>query len=117
MPAVHFDRDSMAQWYASRHLKTDPGIAALYYLPKNAPEREIRFVEVNDMIVERENDPLEPIDFGVDTGGANEHKLLVVDVTPDQWRRIERRELSLPTGWTLDGKRLYSPESRRGVPA
>ena len=103
MPATLFDRDAMAQWYANQHVKTDPGIRSVYYLPTNAPEREIRFVEINELIGDRDDDTLEPIDFGVDTGIGTEHKLLVLDVTPSQWDRIKASQLPLPRGWSLDG--------------
>jgi hypothetical protein len=102
MPATQFDRDSMARWYAKQHLKTDPGIVSVYYLPKNAGEREIRFIEINNLIGDRNDDALEPIDFGVDTGMDTAHKLFVLDVTPDQWDRIRASKLRLPTNWALD---------------
>jgi hypothetical protein len=105
-----FDRDEMARHYAARHLRTDPGIAAVIYLPGEAPEREIRFVEVNELIADRAQDPVEPIDFGVDVGGPTSHKLMVVDVTPAQWERIDRKEIPLPSGWSLDGA---TPFTRR----
>lgn len=108
MPAILFDRDAMAQWYAEQHIKTDPGIRSVYYLPQNAPEREIRFVEINALIGDRGDDTLEPIDFGVDFGKETEHKLLVLDVTPDQWERINRSLLPLPLGWSLEGSTHYS---------
>jgi hypothetical protein len=94
------DRDSLAQWYARRHLDTDTGVERIYYLPTNAPPREIRFLEVNRMI--SETTPPEPIDFGVDIGGTNAHTLYVLDVTPSQWQAIQRREMGLPAGWVLD---------------
>jgi hypothetical protein len=99
---------SVAQFNALRHLDTDPGIGSVYYLPVGAPEREIRFLEVNELMAVRENDPLEPIDFGVDIGGAQSHTLLVLDVTPAQWDRIRRQELRLPDGWSLDGAIAFS---------
>jgi len=102
MPAP-FDRDSLATWYAKQHLKTDPAIRFVYYLPTDAPEREIRFVEINDLVADRNDDTLEPIDFGVDTGMESEHKLLVLDVTPRQWTRIRQPSLPLPQGWSLTG--------------
>jgi len=102
MPATQFDRDSMAHWYAKQHLKTDPGIVAVYYLPKNAGEREIRFIEINSLVGAGSDDALEPIDFGVDTGMETAHKLLVLDVTPDQWDRIRTSKLRLPSNWSLD---------------
>lgn len=104
MATTHFDRNAMARWYIKEHLKTDPGLVDIYYLPQNAPDREIRLVEVNSLLGERSEDVLEPIDFGIDTGTDNAHKLMVLDVTPEQWERIEKRTLPLPGDWCLDGK-------------
>lgn len=101
MQATEFQRDKMAKWYAKQHLKTDPGVRSVHYLPTDASEREIRFVEVNTEIAERNDDTLEPIEFGVDSGMDSEHKLFLLDVTPNQWDRIERSELALPCGWSL----------------
>jgi hypothetical protein len=103
MPNVLFDRDSLARWYAEQHLQTDPGIRSVYYLPESAPEREIRFVEVNELIASRNDEALEPIDFGVDVGAATAHKLMVLDVTPQQWDAIRASSLPLPDGWSLEG--------------
>ena len=50
----------------------------------------------------------EPIDFGVDGGTDNEHKLIVVDVTPEQWEEIHEGTLPLPPGWTLEGSQEIS---------
>jgi len=108
MPTTQFDRNAMAYWYAKEHLKTDPGIRSVYYLPANAPEREIRFIEVNELIGDRDDDVLEPIDFGVDTGTDQEHRLFVLDVTPSQWDRIRQSSLRLPQGWSLQDAVAYS---------
>jgi hypothetical protein len=53
-------------------------------LPTNSGDREIRFVEINNLIGDRKDDILEPIDFGIDIGTETEHKLFVSDVTPEQ---------------------------------
>jgi hypothetical protein len=95
-----FDRNSMAQWYARRHLETDDAIKEIRYLPEGAPPREIRFVEVNQLI--SESTPMEPIDYGVDIDGAEAHTLYVLDVTPAQWEKIEKGEALLPAGWKLE---------------
>src|SRR5438874_7461093 len=97
-----FDRDKLARWYAHRHYKTDQAIQEVVYLPANAPEREIRLVEVNGSIAEQK-EPLEPIDFGVDIGGAEGHTLMVLDVNPAQWKKIGKNKLALPPGWSLQG--------------
>jgi hypothetical protein len=108
MAENQFNRNSLADFYASRHLKTDPGIREVYFLPAGAPEREIRFIEINEMIADRDKYPLEPIDFGVDIGGAEGHTLMVLDVTPSQWERINKKELQLPKDWSLDGAISHS---------
>ena len=105
MPSLKFDRDAMAHWYAEQHLKSDPGIAAVWHLPKFAGDREIRFVEVNELLGDRNDNSFEPIDFGVDAGTDSAHRLFVLDVTPEQWHRIQKRELSLPANWSLEEAR------------
>ncbi len=110
MPATQFDRNSMASWYAKEHLKTDPGIVSVHHLPKNAGDREIRFVEVNNLIGDRTDDILEPIDFGIDTGMDSAHQLFVLDVTPEQWDRIRIQKLDLPVGWSLEDAVLFGNE-------
>jgi hypothetical protein len=107
MPAVQFNRDSMARWYAEEHLKTDPGITSVYYLPENSGERQIRLIEVNHLMGSRNDDALEPIDFGVDTGTDTAHTLFLLDVTPEQWKRIELGQISLPPNWTLSGAKRF----------
>jgi hypothetical protein len=107
MPATEFKRDEVAAWYAEQHLSTDPGIATIFYLPSNAGEREIRFVEINHLIGDRNDDALEPIDFGIDMGTDAAHKLFVLDVTPDQWERIQSHELQLPGNWSLENAVHY----------
>ena len=71
-----FDRETQAKWYAKRHMDIDDGVVQILYLPTNAPPREIRFLEVNRMI--SETTPPEPVDFGVDIGGADAHTLYVL---------------------------------------
>jgi hypothetical protein len=96
-----FDRNTYAERYAKRHLKTDPGIRKIYYLPEGAPEREIRLLEVNELMSSNAED-LEPLDFGVDVGNPNGHTLLVLDVTPSEWDSIGENPSRLPPGWMLD---------------
>jgi hypothetical protein len=98
----------MARWYAKEHIKVDPGLRSVYYLPTNAPEREIRLIEVNDLLVERSDEVLEAIDFGVDTGTGTEHKLFVLDITPRQWTKVQKSRLALPRGWSLNGAKEYA---------
>ena len=78
MSIAVFNRDSVALFYAKQHLKTDAAVKKVVYLPKNSPEREMRFIEVNDLISERGLRQLVPIDFGIDRGLSTFHSLLLV---------------------------------------
>lgn len=108
MSVVPFNRDQVARHYAMRHTRTDPDIQEVIYLPDDAPEREIRFIEVNSKLTDMTDDWLEPMDFGVDRDTDNFHTLFILDVTPDQWRRILDHELALPVGWSLENFVRYS---------
>ena len=108
MSTKKFNRDAMAKWYARRHLETDPGIRSIYYLPEQAPEREIRLLEVNGLMPERRAEHLEPLDFGVDTSSPSAHSLVVLDVSPAQWSKIEQKKIPLPAGWSLE-KAIHFP--------
>jgi hypothetical protein len=111
MPITKFDSDRYAKWYANRHIKVDPGVVAVYYLPVESPDREIRLVEVNDLMAERTDDSLQPVDFSVNSEPGAEHVLRVLDVTPRQWRLMKRKRIDLPNGWSLRKRRvLRRPE-------
>jgi len=114
MATIPFDRDAMANWYAKQHLKTDPGVQQIYYL-RDAPDREIRFIEINSLMAEMLDESLEPLDFGVDRGAESEHKLFVLDVTPSQWESIEKEELPLPSGWTLKDAVVVPDRKKAGL--
>ncbi len=96
-----FNPKELAEFYAGLHYKTDDQIKSIIYLPDDAPDSEIRLVEVNDRLAEMPDEFLEPIDFGVDHGSENEHSLVILDVTPDQWNRMINGVLPLPSGWSL----------------
>jgi len=47
-------------------------------------------------------------------GTGNEHVLWIIDVTPEQYERIQNNTLHLPGTWNLTSAVIYRPESRRG---
>jgi len=88
MSTAVYNRDSLAAFYAHEHLKTDVAVKKVIYLPQNSPE-------------------LVPIDFGIDMGQSSSHSLLVVDVTPEEWDAIEKKELAIPDEWSLEEMREF----------
>ena len=94
--STKFNRDKFARHYANNHLRTDPGVKEIYYLPTNAPEWEIRLLEVNTLIPETMAG--DPINFGVHRGEPDAHQLVVLDLTPDQWKLVQSGKMTLPLG-------------------
>ena len=106
-PPTGLDRDELAAWYAAQHLKVDPGLEAVVYLPAGAGDREIRFLEISDLLAGRPGGPAEPIDFGIELGEETEHRLMLLDATPEHWDRFRLGTLPLPAGWSLDGATVW----------
>ena len=103
-----FNRDKLAKWYAQQHLKSDPGIIEVIYLPGHADDREIRFVEINEtMIDEHKSHQTVPVDFGVNMGQGNEHRLRVLDLSQKQWDLIQKGKLPLPAEWKLQPQNCF----------
>ena len=92
----------MARWYAERAYQNRPWGSFGVLFADDAPEREIRFVEVNELIGDRERQRPEPIDFGVDLGMETEHTLLVLDVTPVNGIGSTNRCCDYREGWSLE---------------
>jgi hypothetical protein len=98
-----------AHWIARRHFNIDKGIVRIFYLPTNAPAREVRLLEVNDLAAIPEEAPVVAMDFMPDVEGVD-FSLFVADVTPNQYREIEQGRIALPDGWSLkDSQEIQSP--------
>ena len=69
-------------------------------MPSGAPEHEIRFIEVNALLTTPQVGRVESVDFSPTIDGLN-FRVLVADVTPDEWQRIQDKKLLLPEGWDL----------------
>jgi hypothetical protein len=104
-------KDQVALWLAREHFSADPAITDIWYLPGNAPAREIRFIESNALLAGLHEQDVIPIDFGFDVQGLN-YQLLVADAAPNQWEQLQSGTLPLPPNWTLEGCRHF----RRGQP-
>jgi len=98
-----FCAESWAKTYAQAHYKTDPGLVDVYFVPAPADVREVRLIEVNEMLAEREGDLVEPWVMRADADGDDAHNIAILDVTPSQWKRVSTDGGPLPPGWTLEG--------------
>jgi hypothetical protein len=102
--------DAVADWLAKNHFLVDIGIREIWYLPQGSPPDEIRFLEINDQLAGSET-TIEPVDFGLNVEGTP-FRLLVADVTSDQFTQARQDPARLPAGWSLDHARSWR---RRGA--
>jgi len=100
-------REYAAAAIAKAHVEAEPGIKAIYRvesLRHEHDEREpIKLLEVNENTVER---GIEPISFAPQLDGGIPFPLVIIDVTPREFRLLRQRKLSLPRGWRLGQKIL-----------
>lgn len=106
MPAPD-SRDEVAVWVARGHLFVATYVREIHYLPAGAPPDEIRLVEVDDT---RPEFSIKPFDNGP-IGGEYDFHVVIVDLNGDQWDQIQRGELPLPEGWSLEGMQTWGRRS------
>jgi hypothetical protein len=40
------------------------------------------------------------------------YPLVIAEVTPEEWQKVLRKEISLPEGWRLDNHKIFSREKK-----
>ena len=95
------ERDDVVSWLAVQHFAASPEITDIYYLRTDAPDDEIRLLEVNRLVGRRQEE-VEAVDFGLNIEGLH-YRLLVADISPAEHERLTSGTLKLPGGWALQG--------------
>ncbi len=102
-------RAAFAGWLARQHLQFDPRLTQVIYLPTDAPDDEVRLLEVNTGLYPGPRDPILPVETTPAIGDLP-FRVQVADVTPDEWKAIQTGSSLLPASWKLEGKTI----TRRG---
>jgi hypothetical protein len=98
------DRDEVAKKLAYKHYEIEPGITRIFKL-RDKPEFEglsstpIKLLEIN---TDTAPSGIMPLHFGPVPGSGIPYPSVIVEVTPDEFERIQLQELKLPDGWTID---------------
>jgi hypothetical protein len=98
------DKDEVAKKLAQTHYDIEPGITRIFKL-RDKPEFEglssspIKLLEVNE---DTAPSGIMPLYFGPVPSSGIPYSSVIVEVTPDEFERIEAQELKLPDGWTID---------------
>lgn len=96
------DKDEFAAELAQAHFTVEPDIVAIYRVV--AQEREQRPSEPVKLLEVNAKTPpagIRPVHFGPDPAAGIHHGLVVIEITPEEYARLERGELSLPEGWSV----------------
>ena len=103
MSEVTQQRAAFAEWLARQHLEFDKRLTLIVHLPAGAPDDEVRLLEINTGLYPEPGNPIAPIET---TPAVTDlpFRILVADVTPDEWSRILTNPGLLPAGWSLEGK-------------
>jgi hypothetical protein len=109
------EKSRVAKDLARKHYQIEGGLTRIIRLMA-APEAEVRpaepikLLEVNDSTFPS---GIMPLQFGPVPSSGIPFPSIIVEVTPDEFARIQSQELTLPRGWML-GEELPKPEHEAG---
>lgn len=97
------DKDAEAIELAQKHYEIEDGITEIRRitvtpLAEASPSEPIKLLEVNENTVPA---GVMPIGFGPDPAAGIHFPSIIVEVTPEEFQKIQAQELELPQGWTL----------------
>lgn len=114
------DKDEEAKELARRHYTVEIGVKDIFVLRDTvnvAVEHvgeaaagngeKIKLLEINENTIPS---GVVPIQFGPAPASGIHFSSVIVEVTPEEFQKIQKRELSLPHGWEI-GERVEDPES------
>jgi hypothetical protein len=99
-------KDETARLLADAHFRLDQGITRIFRLIEPAESdslRPVKLLEVNPMTIEA---GISPVGMTADPAHGIFHSSVVVEITPDEFDRLNRGELQLQHGWQL-GEELF----------
>ncbi len=100
-PTWTAEKMAVAKVLAQKHFELEDGLAQVFRVTGTAaveavPGEPIKLLEVNENTVPC---GVMPLHFGPAPASGITYPSIIVDVTPDEFRRILAKELKLPDGW------------------
>jgi hypothetical protein len=96
-------KDEEALELARKHYQIETGLTRIFRISGSAdvevrPNEPIKLLEVNENTVPS---GIMPIRFGPSPASGLNYSSIIVEVTPDEFQRLQNHQLELPNGWTL----------------
>lgn len=96
-------KDEEAVALAQTHYKVEAGLTHVFRIigdgaSEAMPAEPIKLLEVNENTVPS---GILPIQFGPSPASGLHYSTVILEVTPDEYRKIQSEELRLPHGWSI----------------
>lgn len=113
--AVAAEKAAVAEHLANKHYQVEEGLTQVFRITANAEveasrTEPIKLLEVNENTVES---GIMPLHFGPVPAVGIPYPSIIVEVTPNEFRKIQSHELKLPEGWEI-GEELPKPAENTG---
>jgi hypothetical protein len=105
-----FDKDEDARILAESHYKIEPEITQIFRIAgesETLPVDPIKLLEVNQSSIPS---GIMPLCFDAVPASGIHFPSIIIEVTPEEFEKIQTRDLPLPNGWTI-GSPIPRPSS------
>ena len=104
-----------AKELANRHYELEAGLTQIFRITDKVeaqviPAYPIKLLEVNENTVES---GVMPLHFGPAPASGIPFSSIIIEVTPNEFQKIQSKELKLPEGWEI-GEELPKPSPSIG---
>lgn len=109
-------KDEQALQLAQKHYEIETRLTRIFRISGSAeietrPNEPIKLLEVNENTVPA---GIMPIQFGPFPAIGLSYPSIIVEITPDEFQRLQDHQLELPNGWTL-GAPIPKPPDDEGL--
>jgi len=108
-------KDEEALELARKHYQIETGLTGIFRLTSSA-EAEVRLNEPIKLLEVNENtvpSGIMPIQFGPSPASGVSYSSIIVEVTPEEFQKIQNHQMELPHGWTV-GDPIPRPPAESG---
>jgi len=106
-------KEEEAKALAEKHYQVEAGMTHVFRVTGSAeaevrPTEPIKLLEVNENTVPS---GIMPLQFGPSPAAGLHYSSIILEVTPDEYQKIQTEELTLPHGWKV-GDLIPKPSDR-----
>lgn len=99
------DLEKLVADLVQEHFELEPDLERIIWL-KKGPASEIRLLEVN-----RNTAATGLVEvFGFAPSVDVPYPLRIAEITPEEWKRVQNGNISLPESWSLEEAEVFVPE-------